>query len=125
MQERDRVIDVAEKVAAAIGRRDVAAIGELLSPDFVHRTHGGAGADRALFLAGIEQIPGEIVFVRLEQLVVDIAASWALVTGLQHAQVRVDGQVVDDRRGFVDWFVKQGNAWRIQAAVDLPAPSTG
>ena len=122
MQERERVIDVAKRVAAAIGRRDVAAIGALLAPDFVHRTHGGAGADRAAFLAAIEQIPGEIVFVRLEQLEVDIFASWALLTGRQHAQVRVDGQVVDDRRGFVDWFVKQGNEWRIQAAVDLPAP---
>jgi hypothetical protein len=32
----------------------------------------------------------------------------------------IDEQVVDDRRGFVDWFVKVDGEWRIQAAVDLP-----
>jgi hypothetical protein len=37
--------------------------------------------------------------------------------------VLIDGQVVKDRRGFVDWFVKSGDAWRIRVAVDLPAPS--
>ena len=39
---------------------------------------------------------------------------------MQHAQVRVDGQVVDDRRPFVDWFVKDAGEWRIRVAVDLP-----
>ena len=41
------------------------------------------------------------------------------MTEVQHAQVLVDGQVIDDRRGFVDWFVKHAGRWRIQAAVDL------
>lgn len=40
------------------------------------------------------------------------------------SQVVADGQVVDDRRGCVDWFVKREGEWRIQAAVDLPAPSS-
>jgi hypothetical protein len=64
MEERDRLIDVAEKIAAAIGSRHLAALRELLAPDFVHRTLGGTRADLGAFLAGIEQIPGEIMFVR-------------------------------------------------------------
>ena len=123
MNERERVAEASERMAEAIAGRDLAAIRELLAPGFVHRTHGGAGADADAFIRAIEQIPFEIMSVRLDQLEVDICATGALVTGVQHAQVRVDGQVVDDRRGFVDWFVQHAGAWRIQAAVDLPAPN--
>ena len=45
----------------------------------------------------------------------------ALVTGIQYAQVVVDGQLIEDRRRFIDWFVEDADLWRIQAAVDLPA----
>lgn len=123
MSERERVAEASEKIAAAIARRDVTAIRELLAPGFVHRTLGGQGVDAEAFLRAVEGIPGEITFVKLEQIDIDMAATGALVTGVQHAQVLLDGQVVDDRRGFVDWFVQQAGAWRIQAAVDLPVPT--
>jgi hypothetical protein len=48
----------------------------------------------------------------------------ALVTGIQNAQVRIAGKDVDDRRAFVDWFVKTSGAWRIRAAVEPPAPDS-
>jgi hypothetical protein len=124
MNERDRIAEASERMADAIGRRDLGAIRELLAPGFVHRTHGGAGADADAFIRAIQEIPFEIISVRLEQLDIDICATGALVTGVQHAQVRVDGEAVDDRRGFVDWFVRDAGAWRIQAAVDLPAPNS-
>jgi len=124
MSDRDQIAEASEKMADAIARRDVAAIRELLAPGFVHRTHGGAGVDADAFIRAIEEIPFEIVSVKLEQLEIDICAAGALVTGIQHARVRVDGQPVDDRRGFVDWFVQHAGAWRIQAAVDLPAPNS-
>ena len=47
----------------------------------------------------------------------------ALVTGIQHAQVKVGDQVFDDRRGFVDLFERTANGWRIRTAVDLPSPT--
>jgi hypothetical protein len=124
MTERERVAEASEKMAAAIARRDMAAIRELLAPGFVHRTHGGAGVDAAAFLRAVEDIPGEITFVKLEQIEIDIAPTGALVTGIQHAQVIVDAQAVDDRRGFVDWLVKHAGEWRFQAAVDLPGPDS-
>jgi ketosteroid isomerase-like protein len=120
MEERSGVAEAAEQIAAAIARRDLPAIRGLMAPDFVHRTHGGAGVDAEAFVRGIEQIPGEIVLVRLEQMEIDVCTSGALVTGVQHARVLIDGQVVEDRRRFVDWFVKYGGGWRIQAAVDMP-----
>jgi hypothetical protein len=122
MNERERVAEASEKIAAAIARRDLEAIRDLLAPGFVHRTHGGAGVGAKDFILGIEQIPGEITFIKLEQLQIDMSTGGALVTGVQHAQVLVDGQIVDDRRAFVDWFVKDAGEWRIQAAVDLPGP---
>jgi hypothetical protein len=111
-------------MADAIGHRDLATIRTLLSREFTHRKPGGPAVDADLFLRGIEQIPGEIAFVRLEQLEVDMSDAAALVTGIQHAQVRLDGKVIDDRRTFVDWFVNEGGEWRIRVALDVPGPGT-
>lgn len=122
MSESDAVLEAAERLAAAIGRRDVDAIRALLAPGFVHRTHGGEKVDTEAFLRAIQEIPGEIKLVELERTEVDLCAGGALVTGFQRAQVVVEGRVVDDRRGYVDWFVKHDGAWRVQAAVDLPGP---
>ena len=122
MQDTDAIADIARRIAAAIGSRDTVTLRSLIAPGFIHRSHGGAVSDAEAFLAGIEGIPGEIRFVALEQLVIDICPRGALATGIQHAQVVLDTEVVDDRRGFVDWFVRDNGTWRIQAAVDLPAP---
>jgi hypothetical protein len=124
MPDRMRIAAAAEAVAAAIGARDVQTLRGLLAPGFTHRTHGGEAAGAETFLAGIAAIPGEIIFVRLEDLRIDLTPTGVLVTGFQHAQVRIDGQTIDDRRGFIDWFVDVSGEWKIQAAVDLPAPST-
>jgi Domain of unknown function (DUF4440) len=110
----------ARKVATAIGARDLPALRALLSPDFVHRTLGGGSVPLEPFLAGIEQMPWEILSVTLEQVVIDLADGAALVTGRQHAQVRVNDALVDDRRPFADWFVKVDGGWRLRAAIEPP-----
>jgi ketosteroid isomerase-like protein len=117
----EQVAQCAEDIAAAIGRRDRTALASMLSRDFVHRSPGGAVTTAGEFLSAIEQIPGEILLVRLEHLAVDVAGAAALASGVQHAKVRVDGEVVDDRRAFADWFVlEEDGAWRLRAAVELP-----
>jgi ketosteroid isomerase-like protein len=116
------VEDCARRIAAAIGARDTGTLATLLAEGFVHRAPGGATTGAAAFLQGIVEIPGEIVCVELESLAIDVVGEAALATGIQHAEVRVDGQLIKDRRSFVDWFVKSGNTWRIRGAVDLPAP---
>ena len=120
MRTTERVAEAANAIAAAIARRDVAALRRLLAPGFIQRTHGGAVSDVETFLRAVEQIPGEIRSVTLEQLEVDMCPAGALVTGIQYAQVVVDGQLIEDRRGFIDWYVEDAGLWRIQAAVDLP-----
>jgi hypothetical protein len=121
MTDRDALIAASHELAAAIGRRDLAAISGFLAPGFVHRSPGGPASEIDAFLDGIRQIPGDIVFVTLEQLEVDLAPAGAIVTGVQHAQVKIGADVVDDRRAFVDWFVRHEGRWLIQVAVDLPA----
>jgi hypothetical protein len=123
MTTTERVADVAHRIAEAIAHRDTALLRRLMAPGFIHRTHGGAVSDVGTFLQAIEQIPGDIRLVRLEQLEVDVCPAGALATGVQHAQVMVDGQLVEERREFVDWFVEDAGEWRVQAAVDLPASS--
>jgi ketosteroid isomerase-like protein len=122
MQAEAAVEDCARRIAAAIGARDTATLATLLAEGFVYRAPGGPNTDAAAFLAAIAAIPGEILSVTLEDVAIDVVGAAALATGIQQAQVRVDGQLVKDRRGFVDWFVRIGDTWRIRVAVDLPAP---
>ena len=114
-----RIATAAESVAAAIGARDVNVLRGLLAPGFVHRTHGGEVAGLEKFLAGVTAIPGEIVFVKLEDLRLDVTPAGVLAKGVQHARLTIDGETIDDRRGFIDWFVDVNGEWKIQAAVDV------
>jgi hypothetical protein len=119
--EVQRVLDAANRIADAIGKRDVGALGRELAPGFLLRTPAGEARGAAAFLDAIGQIQGEMVFVKLVGLTVDLSGESAVATGVQHARVRVEGQTIDDRRPFVDWFVKHDGEWRLRLAVDLPA----
>lgn len=110
-------------MAAAIAARDVDTLRTLLAEDFVLRAPGQPPTELPSFLKGIAEIPGEIVSVSLANLTIDVLGDGALATGIQRAEVRLDGQVITDDRGFVDWFVKTDGAWLIRVAVDFPAPA--
>lgn len=122
MDELDNVRQAALKMADAIGRRDVTVVASLLAPDFLHRTPGSEARDAEAFVSAIREIPGEIAFVKLDSMQIDLCDGGALATGIQHSRVRIDGQDIDDRRAFVDWFVKHAGEWKFRVAVDMPAP---
>jgi ketosteroid isomerase-like protein len=126
-EEREQVRRLAEAIADAIARKDADFMASCLAPGFVHRSPGGEAQDATAFVRAIRDIPVEILSVRLEMLEIDVAGAGALATGIQHARVRIDGAEVDDRRAFVDWFVRLDGEWRLRVAVDLPEPedSTG
>jgi hypothetical protein len=117
--DREAVVDLARRMAAAIGRRDVAAIRALLARDFVQRAIGGGAARAEQFLSAVAQIPGEILSVELEHLEVELCGDGALVTGVQRSRVRLEGKIVDDRQPFVDWMVREAGEWRFRAAIGL------
>ena len=126
MTRDESILDqTAHTIADAISRRDVRLLSDLLAPGFTYRSDGAqAVSDAEAFLEGIRSIPGEIVFVRLERVAVDLVGNAAMLTGVQHAQVIVDGQTVDDRRGFADFFVKIDGSWKLRAGADFPAPGS-
>src|SRR4051812_45450503 len=119
MSDHDELIRRSEALAAAIARRDVAAVRGFLAAGFVQRSVGAGPVDMDTFLENITKIPGEILSVTVQQLTVDITGDGALVTGVQHAQLTIDGQLVDDHRSFVDWFVREAGDWRVRVAVDI------
>jgi hypothetical protein len=119
-----QLLRISHDIANAIGRRDVQALGAMLAPGFVHRSFNGATADATAFLDGVAAIPGEIAFVRLERIAVDVGNDAALLTGIQHAQLKIDGQVIDDHRSFADFFIKTAGGWKLRAAADFPARSS-
>jgi len=119
--DREAIVDLAHRMAAAIRRRDGDAIRELLDSEFVQRTIGGGAVNAEAFVAAVGQIPGEMLSVEITSLDVDIDGDAAIVAGMQHARVRLDGQVIDDTRPFVDWMVKRSGVWLFRAAIDLPS----
>src|SRR5215204_5110656 len=98
IDERERVLEAAVAIADAIGARDLARLRTLLSADFVQRRAGGGASGTDAFMATIERIPGEIVSVGLARVEIDMAGDGALVTGIQHARVRLEGELIDDTR---------------------------
>jgi hypothetical protein len=126
MDERSLIAETAHTLASAISRRDAVAVRALLTADFSLRSPGKGAVDVDGFVAGIQQIPGEIVFVRLENLEIDLTGPSALVTGIQRAQLRIEGKLVDDARPFADWFVQsEPGRWQIKVALDLPSIENG
>ena len=121
MDDREQLIAVSEQLAAAIARRDIASVRTVLANGFVQRPAGGDAVGAEAFLAGIAKIPGDILFVKVEQLTTDVLGDSAIVTGIQQAQLKIDEAVIIDRRPFVDWFVRENGEWRLRVAVDLPA----
>jgi ketosteroid isomerase-like protein len=119
------IVTQARGFAAAIAARDAAVIESILAPEFVLRRPGMSCVQRAEFVAALIAIPVEITFVRLEQVDVDVMGDGALVTGIQHSQVRVDGETLEERRPFADWFVRgAAGRWLLQGAVEI-APLRG
>jgi hypothetical protein len=64
MDDRGQLVELSERLATAISRRDVGAIRGLLAKEFVQRPTGGDAVETNAFLSGITQIPGDILFVR-------------------------------------------------------------
>ena len=119
MSDADTLTELSHQIAAAIALRDVARLRGLLAPGFVARSMSGPPSEADAFLNGIASIPAETLFVRVENLQIDVEGDGALVTGVQQAQLRIDGNVVEDRRSFVDYFVRSGRQWKLRVAIDF------
>ena len=120
MTDEGLLTALSQEIASLIARRNGVALRALMAPGFVARALGGEMMSPDEFVAGVEDLPGEIAFVEVEGVTVDLTPAGALVSGVQVARVHMDGQTIDDRRSFADWFVKTEEGWRLQAALDIP-----
>jgi len=111
-----------EAIFLAIQRRDRAALERIVADDFVLETPAAPPQDRAAFLAAVAAT-GEILSVAGEDVRVrPIGPDAGLVTGVQVARVRLDGEEIVDRGYFVDLFERRGGRWQITYAFNVPLP---
>lgn len=119
MDDLAEIKTLAHAIAAAIQAKDDRALLSYLSPDFVLRRPGMNPLGPTEFVAAVCSLSVELVFVRIEELAIDLTGDAALGTGIQHSQVRIDGQTIDSRQPFIDWFVKNAGRWQLHVALDL------
>lgn len=119
MDDSAEIERLAHAIAAAIQAKDERALLSYLSPDFILRRPGMNPQGAAEFVAAVCSLSLELVFVRIEELAIDLTGDAALATGIQHSQVRIDGQTIDSRQPFIDWFVKNAGRWQLHVALDL------
>ena len=119
MDDLAQIETLAHAIAAAIQAKDDRALLSHLSPDFVLRRPGASSQGAAEFVAAVCSLSVELLFVRIEELAIDLTGDAALATGIQHSQLRIDGQILDSRQPFIDWFVKSDGRWQLHVALDL------
>ncbi len=108
----------------AIRNKDAATLEPLLANDFVYRTHFGAEANKAEFLASIASFPMEILSIQGDELKVNVYGETAVITGVQRAEARVpEGGREESAVAFTDVFVNRDGRWLMVLAYGVELPS--
>lgn len=124
MSVEREILALEEEVFAAIREKDTAALGRILTEDFVLRMPNSEEVGRGAFLAGVQAIPVEILAVWSDDMKVKVYGETAVLTGVQRARTRgAEGNEEQSAQAFVDVFVRQEGKWRMALAysVELPA----
>jgi len=110
----------------AIRNRDAAALGALVTEDFVLLGSDGSVTARDAFVRAAVAIPGEIVDLSAEHLRARVVAGVGVLTGLQRARVRLpSGVELEDVSFFTDVCVRVESGWRMALAHSGEAVSPG
>lgn len=113
------------RLLSAILGRDRAVLEELLDPEFAHVDAANQRTGRAEFIGTILGSTYRVIDAGFETISVERVGPVAVVTGIQRAEVELEGgQKVESRGVFTDIFVRAGSGWRIRFAhsVDLQEP---
>ena len=106
-----------DSVLEAIRRRDPIALGALVTDDFVLLAADGSETRREVFLRAAVAIPGEILDLSALHLRARVVGGVGVLTGLQHARVRLEtGVEVEELSFFTDVCVRGGTGWRMALA---------
>jgi ketosteroid isomerase-like protein len=124
----EAILQIENEIMAAIKNKDAASLAPILADEFVYRTHFGAEADKAAFLASIASFPVEILSLRGDELKVNVYGEVAVLTGVQYAEARPpEGEKEESAVAFTDVFVRRAGRWLMVLAygVELPSESDG
>ena len=105
-------LEIEHRTFAAIARKDVAALAQLLADDFTYRSPGNPDVGKAEFLRNIAAIPVEIRSVEGESVRADVYDGTVVVTGIQRATTGGRDESPDTSRvAFTDVFVQRDGTW--------------
>lgn len=118
----EAVLRAERETMEAIGRKDAAALEAVLDEAFVYRTPSGAELSRAEFLQNVASLPAEILSVGGEGLKAELFGETAVITGVQRARVRAEGQEAESVVAFTDVFVRRRGRWLLRLAYGVELP---
>jgi ketosteroid isomerase-like protein len=118
------LLQLERDIMAAIKSKDVETLDPLVGDEFVYRTHFGAESNKQEFLKSIASFPLEILAIRGEDLKVNVYSETAVITGVQHAEVRTsDGKTEESAVAFTDVFARREGEWLMVLAYGVELPS--
>lgn len=113
-RDSDALVRLEERWVAALVARDAAAVGEILSEDFLDSTYRGELHTKSEALAALRSPARAETTQRLSDLRVRIWGAAGVVTGINTVTAR-DGSF-SVRVRFTDVFVRRGDRWKAVAA---------
>jgi ketosteroid isomerase-like protein len=118
------ILRLERDIMAAIKNKDTTTLEPLVGDDFIYRTHFGAESNKREFLKSIASFPLEILAIRGEELKVNVYGETAVITGVQHADVRTnEGKTEESAVAFTDVFVRREGKWLMVLAYGVELPS--
>jgi ketosteroid isomerase-like protein len=122
MQGERELVDLEHRVMEAIRARDVTALADLLTDDFILREPSKPDVGKRAFLDNvrerlvtIERIEGDGVRAKVAG-----AGDVGLITGTQRVRVRLPEGVVDVASAFADLCTRAGGRWQVSVALNVP-----
>jgi ketosteroid isomerase-like protein len=115
--DQRELLALEDAVLMAIRRRDPAALGALVTEDFVLLGADGSETRREAFLRAATDIPGELLELSALHLRVRVVGGVGVLSGLQRARVRFPtGVEVEELSFFTDVCIRTESGWRMALA---------
>lgn len=109
------VFQAQQQFWAALQNKDRAAFEHLLSDDFISRSPGQTNQDRTAFIDTLTSFPAQVLSIGSDNLEIHVWDSFAVVTGVQSAQLEfTEGQVRENRIAITNVFKQQEGRWLLK-----------
>lgn len=108
----DEVLQAQQQFWTALQNKDRGTFESLLADDFISRSPGQPNQNRAAFIDTLTSFPAQVRAIGSDNLEIHIWDSFAVVTGVQSAQLEfADGQVKENRIAITNIFHQHEGRW--------------